>query len=156
MAMHKSEELRDVIQVIHNQLVQLGFDISNSGIMLDYRVNDDFNLWMADSYEEFPVKILIPYVDHPQFNSYKEAKKRGLQLFTNTLTFEEKNKWFQHVYQNISGVAEETKNVVFSYPGMATSCVFLKSVALYLLNYAGTPYSDSDNAILMRFGKVVD
>ncbi|MBA2746729.1 MAG: nuclear transport factor 2 family protein, partial [Flavisolibacter sp.] len=80
LAMHKSEELRDVIQVIHNQLVQLGLEISNSGIMLDYRANDDFNLWMADSYEEFPVKILIPYVDHPQFNSYKEAKKRGLEL----------------------------------------------------------------------------
>jgi len=155
MAMQKSDELRDVIKVIYDQLVQLNFEISNAGFGMDYKENNDFNLWMADSFEEFPFKVHIPYFDHPQFNSFKEAKEKGLEFWTNTLTFEEKNKYFKYCFDQFS-VSEETKEAVYSCPGLATSCVLLKNVTLYLCNYNGTPYSESENATLMRFGKVFE
>ena len=82
--MQKSEELRDVIKVIYEQLVQLDFNnIINSdvGFLMDYRETDVWNLWMADAWIEFPTKQHIPYFDHPFYNDYVEHKNNCL-LYT--------------------------------------------------------------------------
>ena len=155
MAMQKSEELRDVIQVIYEQLVLLNFEIHNAGFIMDYKLSDDCNIWSADSRTEFPVKVHIPYADNPYFKRYKEAKEQGLDFYAWSLNFEEKNTWFKHVFQYID-VPREFREVAYGFPGLATSIVFLKNVALYFLDYEGTPYSDAENAILKRFGAVFE
>ena len=90
MGMQKSEELREVIQVIYEQLVHLNFNIDAAGFAMDYRESDDFTVWHTDHYVAFPAKIHIPYFDHPQFNRFNEAKEKGLDFCTINLTFEEK------------------------------------------------------------------
>ena len=155
MGMQHTEELQEVIQVIYEQLVHLGFEINNSGILTDFRETDDFNLWMADPYTTFPTRITIPYIDHPQMNCFKEGKAKGLDFLTYSLTLEEKNKWFEYCFP-ILGVPEEAQQIVFDSSGLATSAALLKNVSLYLINFSGVPYSDADNAILMRFGKVFE
>src|SRR5204863_9061433 len=54
----------------------------------------------------------------------------------------------------IPGVPEETLDYYFTCPGLAISTVLLDNVALYIENFSGTPYSEQENATLMRFGKV--
>ena len=155
MGMQKSAELAAVIQVLYEQLVQLGFEISNAGFLMDFRETDDFNLWMADAYTAFPIKERLPYIDHPQMNCFKEAKAKGLDFLTYSLTLEEKNKWFEYCF-TILDVPVETQPVVFECAGLATSAALLKNVSLYLLNYSGVPYSEAENTTLMRFGKVFE
>ena len=52
------------------------------------------------------------------------------------------------------GLPEEAKEFYFSCPGLAASTVLLENVCLYIENFSGIPYSDEENATLMRFGKV--
>src|ERR1019366_1427439 len=125
MAMQHSDELREVIQLIYQQLLQLNFSINNSGFGIDYMETDDFNLWMADAYTEFPTRINIPYINHPQMNCFKEAKKKGLDFLTNTLTFDEKNQWFKYLFENVVKVTEETKEIVYNCKGLATSAALM-------------------------------
>nr|WP_297706232.1 ATP-binding protein [uncultured Eudoraea sp.] len=49
---------------------------------------------------------------------------------------------------------KEVKDHYLSCPGLAISTVLLDNVGLYIENFQGVPYSDEDNTILMRFGKV--
>ncbi len=70
------------------------------------------------------------------------------------MTFEEKNKFYQDLFQLIPGVPEETIAYYQNCPGLAGSGVLLESIGLYVENFSGTPYTDEENAILMRFGKV--
>jgi len=51
-------------------------------------------------------------------------------------------------------VSDEAKEYYFSCPGLAISTVLLENVGLYIENFSGVPYSDEENATLMRFGKV--
>jgi hypothetical protein len=155
MDMQKSEELAAVIQVLYEQLIQLNFEISNAGFLMGFRETDDFNLWMADSYTTFPIKEHLPYFNHPQMNCFKEAKVKGLTFLTNSLTLEEKNTWFRYCF-TILDVPKEAQQQVFDSPGLSTSAVLLNNILVYLLNYAGTPYSDAENATLIRFGKVIE
>ncbi|TAL40811.1 MAG: hypothetical protein EPN92_13975, partial [Chitinophagaceae bacterium] len=155
MGMQKSEELREVIQVIYEQLVHLNFKLDGAGFAMDYRESDDFNFWLADPTSAFPYQVHIPYFDHPQFNRYKEAKEKGIDFYTSSLTSEERNGFFDHISKYIP-IPQELKKVVYNAPGYETSHVILKNVILYILNFSGLPFSGADNDTLMRFGRVFE
>jgi hypothetical protein len=153
MGMQKSEELKEVIQVVYEQLVQLNINIEHTGFIIDYKTRDDMHIWLADQ-NEVPSEIVIPYFDSPHWNSFNEAKANGKDCFTNHLSFEEKNKFYQDLFKFIPDVPEETKEYYFNCSGLAISTVLLDNVGLYIENFYGTPYTDEENNLLMRFGKV--
>ena len=155
MGMQKSEELKEVIRVVYEQLVQLNINIEHTGFIMDYKTRDDMHIWLADQ-NEVPSEIVIPYFDSPHWNSFIEAKANGKVFFANHLSFEEKNIFYQDLFQFIPGVPEETKEYYFSCPGLAISTVLLENVGLYIENFSGTPYSDEENKLLIRFGKVFE
>ena len=155
MGMQKSEELYDVIQVIYNQLILLNFDIDGSGFAVDFRDSNDWNLWTADRINPTPSKIHIPYFDHPMPNAIIEAKKNGIELLVINLTFEEKNSMWENCFKYLS-VSQEVKDAIYSFPGYVMSKVLLEKVDLYIYNFTGFLYTDEENAILLRFGKVFE
>ena len=155
MGMQKSEELREVIQVIYEQFVQLNIQINTVGFILDYKEREDLNFWVANKMG-VPTKQQFPYFDSPHWSLFIEAKQKGLDFFADTLTFEEKNKFFQQVFGYTPGFPEETKDFFYSTPGWAASTVLLKSVCLFIDNLEGIPFADAENAILIRFAKVFE
>jgi len=156
MGMQKSDELREVIQVIYEQLIHLNFNSDFAGFAMDYRESNDWNLWAADSTLSYPEKIHIPYLDHPQFNCFIETREKGLDFQVNSLTFDEKNKLWDHFLKYVPAPQHEIKDWLYNSAGLATSWVLLKNVTLYVCNTAGIPFSDAENATLKRFGKVFE
>ena len=153
MAMQNSSELKEAIQVVYDQFVQLNINIEHAGFILDYKENEDMHIWLADHNAVFP-KITLPYFDCAHWNSFNEAKKKGQNFFVNQLGFEEKNKFYKDLFEFIPELPEETQTTYFSFDGLAISTVLLESIGLYIENYSGIPFSDEENNILMRFGKV--
>ncbi|HEY2648840.1 MAG TPA: ATP-binding protein [Puia sp.] len=153
MAMQKSEELKDIIQVVYDQFVHLHVNIEHTGFIIDYKERDEMNIWLADRHE-IPTRVTIPYFDCSHWNSFIEAKEKGTDFFTNHLDFEEKNKFYRDLFELIPGLQEETKEYYFSRPALAISTVLLENVGLYIENFSGTPYTEEENNTLMRFGKV--
>jgi signal transduction histidine kinase/coenzyme F420-reducing hydrogenase delta subunit len=156
MAMQESEELAEVIQVIFEQLHQLDFNIDTANFVLNYNETDDFNLWIAVSGQQYAAKIHIPYFDHPIFNRYIEAKKKGPGFSADTFTHEEKNDFFKHFFKYAPEVPDERKALVFDTPGFARSAAFMKNTVLSINNYTGVLYSDAENNTLSRFGQVFE
>src|SRR5678809_743301 len=68
MGMQKSEELKEVILVVYEQLVHLNILVQHAGFITDYKENDDMNIWLADRHE-VPFHIRIPYFDCAHWNS---------------------------------------------------------------------------------------
>tara|TARA_R100000935_G_scaffold8302_7_gene17539 strand:+ start:167612 stop:175687 length:8076 start_codon:yes stop_codon:yes gene_type:complete len=153
MAMHNSEELKEVIQVLYDQFVQLNINIEHAGFILDYKDNDNMHIWLADENAVFP-EIVIPYFDCAHWNSFNKAKNKGDNFFANQLDFEEKNKFYKDLFECIPDVPEDTKKTYFEFDGLAISTVLLDTVGVYIENYSGNPFSDEENDILLRFGKV--
>jgi signal transduction histidine kinase len=153
MAMHRSEELKEVIRVVNEQIVSLDIHAEHAGFIMDYKVRDDMHIWLAD--QNGPLsEITIPYFSSPHWNSFNEAKEKGMNFFANHLTFEEKNKFYRKLFEFIPELPEESKEFYFKCPGLAISTVLLDNIGLYIENFSGEPYSEEENEILMRFGKV--
>ncbi len=153
MAMQSSHELKDVIQVIYKQFAHLDMLIEHTGFIVDYKVRDDMHIWLADK-NGAPSEISIPYFDSPHWNSFNEAREKGLNFFANHLNFEEKNSFYKRLFKHIPDLPEKSKEFYFGCPGLAISTVLLDNVGLYMENFSGTPYTDEENETLMRFGKV--
>ncbi len=153
MAMQKSGELKEVIQVVYEQFAQLNILIEHTGFIIDYKANDNMHIWLADQ-RNVPSRVTIPYFDSPHWNSFIDAKEKGKDFFANQLSFEEKNRFYQDLFKIIPGLTDETKEYYFNCPGLAISTVLLENVGLYIENFSGIPYTDEENNTLMRFGKV--
>ncbi|NND34492.1 MAG: SnoaL-like domain-containing protein [Saprospiraceae bacterium] len=153
MGMQKSEDLEDVIQLLFKQFVQLKIFVQHTGFLIDYKNREDMLIWLADEHAVFP-QISIPYFDSPHWNSFREAKKEGRDFFTNQLNFAEKNLFYQKLFPYIPNLTQEIRDYYFQCPGLAISTVLLDNIGLYIENFEGIPYSDEENRILLRFGKV--
>ncbi|MDX1702121.1 MAG: hypothetical protein R3250_15960, partial [Melioribacteraceae bacterium] len=153
MGMQNSEELQEVIKITYDQFIHLKINVEHTGFIVDYMEREDMHIWLADQ-NDAPSEISIPYFDSPHWNSFLEAKEKGNDFFINTLNFDEKNKFYQELFKFIPELSEEAKKFYFNCPGLAISTVLMENVGLYMENFSGIPYSDEDNAVLMRFGKV--
>ena len=153
MAMQKSEELKDVIKIVYQQLTHLKINLNHSGFVVDYTPKGDWHFWIADE-QDIPSKISHPYFESVWANQFNEAKEKGDDFFTTKLNFEEKNKFYNELLLFVPGLSEASKDFYLSCPGLAASTVLLDNVGLYIENFEGTPYSEEENKILMRFGKV--
>ncbi|KAA3614839.1 MAG: hypothetical protein D8M58_10315 [Calditrichaeota bacterium] len=153
MAMQKSEELKEVIQVVYEQFVQLNIHIEHTGFIMDYKAREDMHIWLADQ-NGAPSEITIPYFDSEHWNSFNEAKEKGKDFFANTLNFKQKNRFYKKLFKHIPDLPEEAKEFYLRCEGLAISTVLIENVGLYIENFSGIPYSDEENNILLRFGKV--
>jgi Stage II sporulation protein E (SpoIIE) len=153
MGMQKSEELKEVIQVVYQQLVYLKINVDHAGFVVDYTPKGDWHFWIADQ-QEIPSKITHPYFDSVWAHQFDEAKEKGIDFFATNLNFEEKNKFYNELLSYVHGLPEESKDFYLSCPGLAGLTVLFDNVSLYIENFSGIPYSDEENKILMRFGKV--
>ncbi|MDX5586414.1 MAG: ATP-binding protein [Aureibaculum sp.] len=153
MAMHKSEELKEVVKVIFDQMAHLKINADHAGIVVDYEPKKDFHFWVADN-QDIPARITVPYLDLPWDRQFTEAKKKGTDFFTTQLDFEEKNSFYKKLLPHIEGLTKQAKDFYLNCPGLAASTVIQKDIGLYIENFSGILFSDEENSILMRFGKV--
>ena len=153
IGMQKSEELKEVIKIVYEQIVQLNIKIDHAGFVVDYMPKGDWTFWIADKLE-IPSKISHQYFDSVWANQFNEAKEKGIDFFATHLNFEEKNKFYNDLFAHVPGVPEASKEFYLSSPGVDISNVLLEDVALYIENFEGIPYTDEENKILLRFGKV--
>ncbi len=155
MGMQKSKELQDVIQVIFHQFEQLNFKINAASFNLLFNESDDLSAWIASSFQTYPTLIHIPYSDNEVQKSLKEAKKNTLDFYTRNVSYDEKNKFWEHFFKYVP-IPTERQKYLLSCPGYAGSIVLMSHFALNIVNYDGIPYSEEENAIIKRFAKVFE
>ncbi|MBK6914583.1 MAG: nuclear transport factor 2 family protein [Ignavibacteriales bacterium] len=153
MGMQKSEELKEVIRVVYEQFVHLKINVDHAGFVVDYTPKGDWTFWIADE-RDIPSKITHPYFESVWANQFNEAKEKGADFFATNLNFEEKNKFYNELLSFVPGLPEASKDFYLSCPGLAATTVLFDNVSLYIENFSGKPYTEEENKILMRFGKV--
>ena len=157
LAMHNSEELLDVIEVVSVQLrlLDLKFDTVSFG------KNDqegDFKFWLTSSGQPKPVLIQVPFFDSRVLKSVIEAQKKEIDFISDVFTKEENRAWSAHMikYSALKNFPEPVKDFILNSPGFARSSFLMRHIDLYIGNYRAMPFTDEENAIFKRFAKVFE
>ncbi len=158
MAMHASKDLHEVVLLLYEQLESLGL-VMNS-VMLHEFVDDtkDLLVWGAANGQLYPEKVWVPYLNHRWFNRFHKARTTGGLFITDSFSKAEKDKWFDNYFKRSThqSVPESRKEFIYSCPGMNRSSAIHKNTALTVMLYDKDAYSEDDNEIIRRFGKVFE
>jgi hypothetical protein len=78
LAMHKSDELKEVIVIVLEKLQELNVTMVNrSAIIIEFEEGSkDFIQWVASPQHTFPLRLRAPYFDCVIFSDFWNAKGR--------------------------------------------------------------------------------
>jgi signal transduction histidine kinase len=156
MAMHKSNDLLDLINTLSEQFQDLGFKVDVANFNTNYR-EKDWDLWLWVSQTDKPERVYIPYFDHPYFNTIRESLDKGLDFNTTVFTKEEKNSFQEYLYNTVlKDVPQDSRELIYEAKGFAWSVAFFNNVSITIGNYDAEPYTEEQNSILKRFGNVFE
>jgi len=158
LAMKQSQELQEVISTVFIQMQHLGIKADASLINILSDESKDFYLWIGTVGQTYAQKIRIPYIQHPVFDVFYEARDRGETFMTNALSRADKDSFFEYAfkYSDLKLMPDDRKKYVMDSAGFARSFAWSKNSGITIQNYAGIPYSDQENEILKRFAHVFE
>jgi len=88
MAMQNSEGLLDVITVVSEQLIALGFRFSHVSFV-NNNIDKTYKFWTSAKGITKPMRFVVPYTDITMFNNIKTAQKKSASFFTDIITQKE-------------------------------------------------------------------
>jgi len=155
MAMHKTSELKMVIDVISEQFAIL--DIAQDACMINIfgdETSKDWNFWIAT----YPDLIHVPFFKNPILSKLASARKRHEVFYSLDINQAEKNEFFEHFYKVAEGVkvVRKRRNFIFKTPGWTSSVALSKFASIHLINYQRKVYTEEENKVLQRIGKVFE
>jgi len=157
MAMQKSEELREVVAVIYEQLQQLGFVQEGScNINIMDVSTGSVDWWMTGfGNQKYPHRYHVEYIDHPMHITQLAVWKSGKKYTTIEVAGESKKEFDKLMLSqaDFENMSEETKTMIASLDRVIFSMAFMKYGAL---SWAANPITDEQANILQRFARVFE
>ncbi len=159
MAMHKSEELVQVVKLIDKEIAGLGIMVDNSNIITDIsEPGQGVNNWIAIKGQNYLEKFHIPYLEHPVTTKFYHAIKKGVNYYCDKYSKSDKDKYFKLLfkYSDFRRAPKKRQQFIFSAPGWTRAIVLSKNSALMFQRHNITDFTVEEEEIFKRFGKVFD
>jgi signal transduction histidine kinase len=158
LAMHKSEELQEVVNTVFEKLNDLEVDLYTAIIFIFTEGSKDMVWWLANKVNQQYSKILVPYSDNIYLENIFDAKEKGKDFFSATYSFEEKNEFFHHLFENtdFKYAPEHQKKFLFESKLATMSVALAKNTGINITSYSRASFSEKENEILKRFAKVFE
>jgi hypothetical protein len=138
LAMHHSNELKDVVAILFQQLKILGLEFDGgAAIHLFSEHSKDAIIIVAAPDLASPTQIKLPYdeeafVNNPIILDVWNAKEMGKNIFNRFYSFEEKNKYFEYVFKNnsLEIIPQSSRNFILEADSYTASFIAEKNSLL--------------------------
>jgi hypothetical protein len=155
MAMHRSEEIADILGKIFEELNALDVVLNRILIWIFNPEGRYISWWSANSEVEANAESYrVDYNEHPVFLTYLEAWQKQTPLLLYTISGPTKDSWEDHLFKNteLSRLPQLVQNGMRSEGTIHTT----SAISDYGLLMAGSlaPLSDENTDIVHRFGRV--
>ena len=160
MAMRATSELQEVIYTVHQELLKLEIGIfGGSFIAINSEIDQELRCWGSGGTADTSDEVHIPYFDKPFYTNLVKGLKGGPAFFTEEFTQEEKKEFFTFLITNEPWSdlkTNEKKEILSSRGGYTRSCFVSQNTSIFIINHFGEKFSEEENEILRRFGKVFE
>ena len=154
MAMHKSEEMQIVVNTIYEQLNALNFEMHAVGMSGAMNPKKGYEVWAGGIGLKAPLQI--PYSEATKVQrDYNKVLIERTELFAKTYKGKIKKEYIDFLLHNNKFPSFLEKLMVESQ-AFSTTLATSKNSGMQILRYTEKPYTDSENAILLRFAKVFE
>src|SRR6187431_588355 len=133
MAMQKSDELREAVLVIYEQLQQLNFESKACNIIIIDKKSGSAQYWVSGFLQEiFPESYAVPYLDHPYQDALLKPWKQGDKYVVYEYTGKMKQSFDEifFTHTEFRNVPEEAKKIMIGLESVKLSTAFISYGAL--------------------------
>ncbi len=158
MAMHNTSELQEVINLLFNELLGQGVGISSVMIAsFKNSIKDGLNLYMAARGQTYSSEFHLPYIDNPALTNFVRSIEEGTNFYTEKISGKKKRDLFKHLYENSTiGYTDEQRDYFQKATALCRSVYRMGQSGIVIDRYMDEPFSDAENELLQRFGKVFE
>jgi len=161
MAMHKSDELQEVINRLFLEIQGLGVQMGSSYLVteVDKDIKKGVHIWVQNNVNLYAERVHLAYLDHPLFHNFYKAWWDKTLFYTEIFNKKEKDRLFNHLFKNsqqLSSIPDERKKYVLDGSGFSRSVVIYNNVAFIIQKYDDIPFHPDEISIQKRFGSVFE
>jgi hypothetical protein len=160
-AMHHSSELREIVKVVLDALIELDFVIKDGAVsILEFvKGSKDQIQWFADREQDYPEPFKVEFSDHAMVTDIFTARESGSIGFMKTYPFEEKRAYFEYLFEQnptYRSLPDSIKNLLLESKEYGYSIAICSNSAIMVATNLGQLLSQDEFEILHRFAKVFD
>jgi len=158
LAMHKSDEIEDVISLVFEKLRELDVKMDSACILTFNQVAKGHTVWAANPDLFSVLSTYVPYNDDPINKTIYDLREHGHDFIDEIWTFEEKNIMYEYFFEHTDWkyFPDDMKQMVFNFEGWGMTGPLLKHSATLLVSYSQKTYSKHEKEIIKRLGKVFE
>ena len=158
LAMHKSDELQEVVHSVFERLKELHIELDTAIIIIFTENSRDAVWWLTNKINQQYPRVLVNYADFPYLRNLFEARENGSELFSKSYTIEEKNELFDYLFEHtdFKYTPEAQKKFLLESEILTASVALTKNIGIQISSYSQRSFSEKDNDLLKRFAKVFD
>jgi signal transduction histidine kinase len=159
LAMHTSDELHKVVNVVLERLQDVGIIMNNrSAIIVEFEKDSkEFIQWVASPEHASSFRFRTPHFDHVILKELWEAKESGVDFYTRSYTPEEKNSFFKYLFEHTGQLLPaHEQSWIFASEHYSLSVALEENTSIILANLSGELLSGKENEIVKRFAKVFE
>jgi signal transduction histidine kinase len=159
LAMHKSDELREVVAVVFDkldELITIAFD--GVSILIPEKDSQDLIEWVANPGKSYPEYFKTPYIDNPMISELLKARESGMEFFSRVFDYEEKNVLWKYAFENsgYKNLPDEIKKRILESDNYAYSVAFQKNSSIVVASISGQVVPEKEVEILKRFARAFE
>jgi len=158
LAMHKTDDLGDVVSVLFEQLQRLDVDMDFGSVSIFVFQEDSRDLTQWIQLPEEVVPISVPYFEHPILSDFFDAKEQNKDYFEKVYTVEEKNSWAEMGFEftDYKNLPAAFKTSVMEAPGYAMSIALKKNSGICIPSFVGKLPPKENIDIMKRVSMVFE
>ena len=161
LAMHKTDELQEVVRVLAEELKNTGVILDTWGAVICTYFPDSKDVlhWTAAEDPANPsVAFLLPYFKDELYDEAWDSKNRGDSYFAKVFSNEAKNAFFEHAFEHSDyrQLPEDYKQMILQSDTHGIAWAWAKNSAIMIPSIQGTLPSIEEKEILVRFAKVFE
>jgi signal transduction histidine kinase len=161
LAMHKTDELQDVVRVVAEELKNTGVILDTGGAVICTYFQDSKDVihWTATDDPAHPsVPYLLPYFKDELFDEAWESKNSGDNYFAKVFSHTVKNAFFNHAFEHSDyrQLPDEYKKIILESESHGLAWAWSENSAIMIPSIQGDLPSEDEKEILVRFAKVFE
>jgi signal transduction histidine kinase len=158
LAMHKSDELQEVVRSVFERLNELNIQFYTAIIIIFTEDSKDCVWWLVNKMNQHHSRISIKYAEVSYFRDLFKAKQNGQEIFSARYSGKEKKDFYRYLLNDtdFKHIPEEQKKFLLESEFATVSIALQKSIGIQITRYSADLFSEGDNEILKRFARVFD
>ncbi|MCG2459244.1 nuclear transport factor 2 family protein [Flavobacteriaceae bacterium F89] len=161
LAVHKSDELNDVVAVLFEKLKELKIPSTAVGIAVNIDDSKDLNAFVCGDNEAGLVitNYRLPYFNNKISRDIYNALEEQLDFYVGHYSKKVKNSFYEYVLEHTAEfkhLPEDIKRMIFESPSYTISMVATKHSVFNINDFEGKILAENDIDIIKRFAKVFE